>query len=434
MRPLRILHLLSQRPGRTGSGVFLKAMIREAARRGHAQHAIVGGPPDTSHEEAPPLGPDDLSVVVFPSPDAPFEVPGNSDVMAYRSTVFSAMTEAQIDQYLRAFEKTMRAARERFRPDVVHTHHLWLMTALARRVFDDLPIVSTSHNAELRQLVKAPHLAPLVLPGVREIDRICVLTPQSVQDTIDSYGVNAERIALTGAGYREDLFHRSKAPKSEIRDLFQRDRHMAFPGERGEKILTFGGRLSTPKGVPFLLQAVRLLEEAGAPDFKLVLVGATGSGDNGAEMDRLVRAAGPRVIHTGAVPEQAVAWALMASDLFVLPSLFEGLPLVMLEAAACGCPCVVSELPTVKSWVPQEWIDEGHFRLIPKLRTTNADLPDPDDVPRFTQDLARGIGEMIARPRTTADGDTLATRMSGHSWSAVFERYERVYGELLGAS
>ena len=53
----------------------------------------------------------------------------------------------------------MERVRERFRPDIVHAHHLWLMTALARDVFRDVPLVATSHNSELRQLIKAPHLA-----------------------------------------------------------------------------------------------------------------------------------------------------------------------------------------------------------------------------------------------------------------------------------
>jgi glycosyltransferase involved in cell wall biosynthesis len=429
----RILHLLSQRPGRTGSGVFLKAMVREAARRGYSQHAIVAGPPDTSYEEVPPLGRDEVSVVAFPGPDAPFDVPGNSDVMAYQATVFSKMTEEQISQYLRSFEAAMRAALERFRPDIIHTHHLWLMTALARRVFEGSRVLTTSHNAELRQLVKAPHLAPRVVPVVRALDKICVLTPRSIHDTVERFGVAEDRIALTGAGYRDDLFFHSPEPRAALRERLRQRAGIVLPGERGEKVITFVGRLSTPKGVPFLLSAVRRLEEAGAPDFKLVLVGATGSGENGAEMDRLVRAAGPRVVHIGAVPEEVVAWVLKCSDLFVLPSLFEGLPLVMLEAAACGCPCVVSELPTVKSWVPRRWIDDRHFHLVPKLETTDADLPVAGDVPRFVDALASGIAGMLARTRTREDSETLAAELAGHSWSAVFERYEAVYRELLGS-
>src|SRR6185295_4350563 len=149
-------------------------------------------------------------------------------------------------------------------PDLVHAHHLWLMTALAREVFAGRPVIATSHNAELRQLVKAPHLASRVLPGVRALDRVCVLTPQSVADTIDAFGVAPEKIALTGAGFHGEWFAPPEGPR----------------GSDGSRWVTFVGRLSTAKGVPFLLAAAKSL--AGqVPPFKLLLVGASGSGEDG---------------------------------------------------------------------------------------------------------------------------------------------------------
>jgi hypothetical protein len=39
---MKILHLLSQRPEATGSGIYMQAMIREAARRGHENFLLAG--------------------------------------------------------------------------------------------------------------------------------------------------------------------------------------------------------------------------------------------------------------------------------------------------------------------------------------------------------------------------------------------------------
>src|SRR4051794_34388162 len=225
---MRILHLLSQRPGRSGSGVFLAALVREAARRGYEQHAIAAGPPGTSAAELPPLKEGDFTPILFPSPEAPFPVPGNSDVMPYPSTVFSQMTEAQVEQYLGACRRVMEEVRDRFQPDLVHAHHLWLMTALAREVFAGRPVIATSHNAELRQLVKAPHLASRVLPGVRGLDRVCVLTSQSVADTIDAFGVAPEKIALTGAGFHGEWFAPPEGPRGS--DRSDRSHWVTFVG------------------------------------------------------------------------------------------------------------------------------------------------------------------------------------------------------------
>jgi glycosyltransferase involved in cell wall biosynthesis len=416
---MRLLHILSQRPGRSGSGVFLNAMVREAARRGYEQHVIVGAPPGTTAQEVC-LNDDQFSPILFPSNDAPFPVPGNSDVMPYPTSVFSQMTELQIEQYLAASRQVMENVRERFRPQMVHAHHLWLMTALAREVFHDVPMVATSHNAELRQAIKAPHLLEHVFAGIRGLEKIGVLTAQSVTDTVLCFGVAPARIAICGAGFRDDLFHYSGDGVPSL-----------LEAAGGGPFATFVGRLSTPKGVPFLLQAAAQLSER-FPGFRVLLVGASGSGYDGQAVDQLVAAAGGRVIHLGTQPQEMVAGILGASALFVLPSLFEGLPLTMLEALACGCPVVVSGLPTIRSWIPQEWREANEVELIEPLQTTRADEPVASDVPRFVTDLAGAIERQLLRRRDEEERRRLAEKMTPHSWSRVFERYETIYRELAG--
>ncbi|MEA2344736.1 MAG: alpha-maltose-phosphate synthase [Thermoanaerobaculia bacterium] len=481
---MRILHILSQRAGRSGSGIFLRAMVREAARRGYAQHVVVAEPPGTTAAELPPLRDADVSPIIFPSDDAPFPLPGNSDVMPYPTTVFSRMTPAQIEQYLRASRRVMERARDAFQPDVVHAHHLWLMTSLARDVFADIPLIVTSHNAELRQMVKAPHLVPRVLSGVRRADKVCVLTPQSVVDTIEHFGIAPERIAITGAGFDDELFSPRTRPREMVLGELRERFGLTLPAD--EKLITFIGRTSVPKGIPFLLDAVTqlrnrinarrsagvlaaeppnpqplLVTDAGASlpfgggdaaepagetpalrtqtlestllRFRLVLLGATGSGEQGRMMEELVAAAGPLVIHTGAQPPEAVALLLQVSDVFVLPSLFEGLPLTMLEALAAGCPAVVSALPTIASWVPQAWRDRGFIELVPPLETTNADEPVASDVARFLNDLAAAIARRLASPLDDDARRDLASRLAPHSWPHVFDRYEEIYRDVTAA-
>jgi glycosyltransferase involved in cell wall biosynthesis len=342
------------------------------------------------------------------------------------------MTELQIEQYLAVSRRVMQSVRAEFRPQLVHTHHLWLMTALAREVFNDIPMLASSHNAELRQMIKAPHLAGRVLPGVRAIDRVCVLTPQSLTDTVACFGVDTNRIAITGAGFRDDLFHVSPLPRVTILAQLREQFNLALPADEQVHLVTFVGRLSTPKGVPFLLDAAAQIKHQALP-LRIVLVGASGSGEDGRKMDELVAAAGPIVIHTGAQPQEVVARILQASTVFVLPSLFEGLPLTMLEALACGCPAIVSALPTVRSWIPKAWEDARQVALVPALATTHADEPVVADVPRFVADLAAALKRQLACPQPIASRHALAAQLIPHSWSEVFNRYEHIYGEMLNS-
>jgi glycosyltransferase involved in cell wall biosynthesis len=428
---MRILHILSQRPGRSGSGIFLAAMVSQAARSGYEQHVIVAGPPGTSAAELPPLTAEQVSPILFPSADAPFPLPGNSDVMPYPTTVFSRMTRLQIEQYLTVSRRVMEAVRAKFRPHVVHAHHLWLMTALAREVFADVPMLASSHNAELRQMIKAPHLAPQVLPAAQAINKICVLTPQSLSDTVERFGVDGDRIAVTGAGFDAELFHFPTKPRAAITAELRARFGVSLPEGEETRLVTFVGRLSSPKGVPFLLDAATILERE-APPLRIVLVGAVGSGADGRQVNEMVAATGPLVIHLGAQPHEVVARILQVSAVFVLPSLFEGLPLTMLEALACGCPVVVSALPTVQSWMPKPWQQGGLIELVPALATTHADEPVASDVPRFVADLAAALKRQLTHQRATESRRILSERLRPHSWAEVFKRYERVYREIVG--
>jgi glycosyltransferase involved in cell wall biosynthesis len=87
---------------------------------------------------------------------------------------------------------------------------------------------------------------------------------------------------------------------------------------------------------------VRMAEEAArvSPQMVFVLVG---DGPLRSEIERTVRERGleERFRFTGVRSD--VAQLLRASDVFVMPSLYEGLPLAYLEAQAAGLPCVVSD-------------------------------------------------------------------------------------------
>ncbi len=423
---MRLLHILSQRPGKSGSGVFFKAMLREAARKGYRQHAVVGGPPQTTHRETPPLHADEFSLIEFPGVQAPFDVPGMSDVMPYPSTVFSTMDRRQVEQYLAACRTVLERVGSTFRPQLVHAHHLWLITSLAQQVFPNIPLVATAHNSELRQLVKAPHLASKVVPGIQKVGRICVLTPQSKEDTVVAFQADPDRIAVTGAGFRQEHFQPPDRPQSEIRRELRESFGIQLPDPQFP-LVTFVGRLSTAKGIPFLLEAARRIHQCGNRPFRLLLVGAQGSGGDGERMLGLARQARPFAVSLGAVSQRAVALILQCSQLFVLPSLYEGLPLVMLEAAACGCPILISGLPAVRSWVSRGWLQSGTFSFITALQTTQADWPVESDVPRFVEELADSIGRQLENPASPAARRALARLAAPHCWASVFSGYERAY-------
>jgi len=95
------------------------------------------------------------------------------------------------------------------------------------------------------------------------------------------------------------------------------------------------GRLSPEKNLERLVAAIgRLTTRA-----RLVVIGA---GDRRADLERQAVAAGVDVEFRGVIPHGELPAHFNSADTFVLPSLTEGHPKVLIEAMACGLPCAVS--------------------------------------------------------------------------------------------
>jgi glycosyltransferase involved in cell wall biosynthesis len=118
-----------------------------------------------------------------------------------------------------------------------------------------------------------------------------------------------------------------------------------------------------------------------------------------------------RVRLPGFVPD-AWAWMKRASVL-VAPSLFEGHPNAVLEAAACGCPLVVSDIPAHREFLDQE----------------AAALVDPEDPAA----LAEAILGVLADPEAAARrAKSARARVESWSTAEIARRYDRVYRQVLG--
>ena len=401
----RVLHILTQRPGKTGSGVTLEAIVARAAAAGWHQAAIFAEPAGAAEVTIAGLDPTRAHPLYFESGELDFTIPGMSDVMPYPSRRYSSLTAAELDRYQRAFAAHIAAVAADFAPDLVHVHHLWLVSSSLRELFPTTPLVVHCHGTGLRQLALCPDLAARVRAGALRNDRFLVLHDQQRRQLCAELAIDSDRVVIVGAGYNEDIFHPS--------DVAAR---------QADKVV-YAGKLSRAKGLPWLLDAVERVATV-----RPITLYVAGGGD-GEEADAL-RArmdAMSMVVALGAISQYRLAAELGDAALFVLPSMFEGLPLVLIEAAACGCRLVSTDLPGVAELAAGL---EGILDRVEMPGLSGPDEPVVDDLPTFVAQLGAAIDAALgAEPRAGAD---LAGRLAAYTWDAVFARIEAVWRELVG--
>jgi glycosyltransferase involved in cell wall biosynthesis len=406
----RVLHVLSQRPSLTGSGVTLDALARRAACDWE-QAAVIGVPAGDPVPAVGELAADRIHTLRFGAGGAlEFPVPGMSDVMPYRSTVFSSMDDDQLGRYRAAWRTRLADAIASFRPHLIHANHVWLVASMLKDVAPDVPVVNHSHATGLRQRELCPHLADEVARGCRRNDAFAVIHAGIGRQLRAALGVPRDRIHVVGPGYRDELFHA---------------RGRGVPG--GQRLL-YIGKYAAAKGLPWLLDAVETLR-AGHPDLELHVAG----GGAGAEADALrarMEAMAPAVVLHGMVTQPDLATLMRTCHVCALPSFYEGVPLVLAEALACGCRVVSTALPGV--------VDELAPRMGVALQTValprldGVDTPRSRDLPAFVVELAVAIERSLVSGEVDAAAEGVG--LDELTWGAVYGRVSRIWTGLLSCT
>jgi glycosyltransferase involved in cell wall biosynthesis len=300
--------------------------------------------------------------------------------------------------YLRAASRAYRRIRESgFEPDVIHAHVYGAgVPAIRIGKREGIPVVVTEQftgfprrtldRAEVRKARYVYENAALGLPVSLHLQR-----------SIEAYDIHGRFEVV---------------PNVVDTSLFFSAEHTPKQGE--PKRMVFVGNLEPTqhKGFPILLSALVRLGERRS-DWRLDVIG---EGPERPEYERRVEAAGlsAQVTFHGARPKAAIAEMMRGSDLFVLPSRFDNLPCVIVEALASGLPVV----STTVGGIP-EMVYEGAGVLVA-----------PDDAPALADALDRVLSNLGSFDRAK----TAAAARSSYSLEAVGARLQSIYESVLSES
>ena len=177
------------------------------------------------------------------------------------------------------------------------------------------------------------------------------------------------------------------------------------------RVLTIG-RLIPRKGFQFLIRALPQIVEKAAHNFQIEIVG------DGPYLGELVKLAENRGVTShihfaGSVPYSELPEKYRHAHIFILPSLAEGMPLVVLEAMGTGLPIVASRVQGI-----DELVEEG----------VNGELFDPGDV----EGLARCLVKLInAGEERIQMGKSSVERVKPYDWKHIAYAYLALYDDIL---
>jgi glycosyltransferase involved in cell wall biosynthesis len=241
----------------------------------------------------------------------------------YKSQIYTIPT-------LRSSKILMQSLRE-LRPDVVHASlTLSPLDFLLPEICAELnvPLVATFHppfDRKRRNLTSGTQqlMYQLYAPFLANYDRVIVFS-NIQRDLLIRLGVPAARVAVIPNGV--DVQKYSPGPSNLKAELDAR------------RVFVYQGRIALEKNIESLLRAWKQADMG--PDCKLVIVG------DGPLRPSLEPFYGPEmgVIWLGfEANEERRIEILRGADVFILPSLVEGLSLSLLEAMACGLACVATD-------------------------------------------------------------------------------------------
>jgi glycosyltransferase involved in cell wall biosynthesis len=296
------------------------------------------------------------------------------------------------------------AGLRRAAPDLLHVHHVWPAA--------DRYLATLARAAGVRHLVVTEHITGQSHSGgqrglkrreLARADAVTAVCGAVAETLVRDYGIRRERVRIVPNG--ADLpGEEAEAPAAKA----WRER---FGASLIRPLWVVAARLEDQKGHAVLLEALAEVWKRGL-DFTLAVAGdGTLRGALEARAQQL--GLGARVRFLGQLDE--IGPLLAAADAVVLPSLWEGLPLTLLEAMVRSRPIVASAV----GGIPEVIDHDVHGELVPPgdaLALADA----LERVHRRTERamrLGRAAGERVRRD---------------YHWGAVAEAFEAVYDDVLG--
>lgn len=317
--------------------------------------------------------------------------------------MYADLTAAEITELMAAFYKATLEAVEKFKPDIIFVHHasffVWIANYL--RVIYNIPFIVIEHGTGILNSTLDRRYLPLTKDGLRRADSIICVSGDTKKWYFKVYGRKQQnKMKVIPGGVDLELYNHLTPVKT-----INKKYHL-----ENKKVVIFVGKLTTRKGVIYLVKAATLIK---AEIFIL------GSGDEKENLEKYITDNDIKNVHMlgyfGSDFVKELKEFYCRADVLVIPSIWdEPLGLVVLEAMASGTPVVGSK----KGGIPLAVKDKQNGFLV-RARSAKA--------------ISEAVNKILKNP---ALHDKMAeaarkTVEEKFSWTLIAARFEKLAKTIL---
>ena len=294
--------------------------------------------------------------------------------------------------------------------DLIHVHgHPYLSSFLAAKIAKKYskPLVLTQHNtfieygSSLWDHVEWLNDYAIGKQVLKEADKIVVVS-NATGNYVLSLGADPEKICVLHNGVDVNRFRPLNGVKDEMR------KNLGI--SKDSSVVLTVRRLVYKNGIDTLIESAKKAIKKNPRLFFLVI----GKGPDFEKVKERIEQLGMQENFrlTGFISDEGLPFYYNIADFFVLPSKSgEGLPLVALEAKACGVPVIATNVGGIS-----EVIKEDYGKLVP---------------PNSPDSLAKAILEFSHRELSTLQKDLRVMIEQKYSWDKNVEKLVEIYEELI---
>lgn len=233
---------------------------------------------------------------------------------------------------------------------------------------------------------------------------ILTISQSTKRDLIKNYRVDKSKITVAHPGYDREIFH----PIDNKKKITRVTAKYSIEGD----YLIYLGTIQPKKNLVRLFEAFTKIVN-DMPELKLVVVGkTTGLGRQAWMFEEILKkpvelGIEDRVIFTGYAPTEDLPCLISGALAFVLPSLWEGFGIPVVEAMACGTPVIVSNRSSLPEVVGQAGL-----------------LIDPDSTDQIEQAIRTVVSDQKLRIELSKAGLLQAKK---YSWEKMAKAVIKIF-------